>query len=78
MADSTPEPDAPEIRPAKSTRRQIVRGCLAGLGVVLGVELFYALLGTNFRTVVPGRAYRSTGSPAKRWNRPSRITASAR
>ncbi len=59
MADSTPEPDAPEIRPAKSTRRQIVRGCLAGLGVVLGVELFYALLGTNFRTVVPGRAYRS-------------------
>lgn len=52
---------APPVAPPsrRLLGRFILRGCLAGLLLTLGLHLAYVLIGTNFHTVIPGQVYRS-------------------
>src|SRR6516165_5506360 len=50
-------PVAPRTR--LSLGRVLVRGCLMGLVLALGLHTGYVLLGSNFHTVLPGQVYRS-------------------
>jgi hypothetical protein len=47
-----------DLQPRRSLARSLLRGCLTGVALALGLQAAYSLLGPNFRTVIPGRVYR--------------------
>lgn len=63
----TTSPDVP--RPRLSLGRVVLRGCLVGLLLTLGLHAGYILLGTNFHTVLAGQVYRSAQLPASHLER---------
>jgi hypothetical protein len=50
-------PDSP-ARSRRSLRSTLLRGCAAGVVLVLALEVANVLLGANFHTVIPGAVYR--------------------
>jgi protein tyrosine/serine phosphatase len=50
---------------SRSLLEYIVRGCVTGLLVALGLHAGYVLAGTNFRTVLPGAVYRCAQPSAR-------------
>src|ERR1700722_20171212 len=46
------------VRPRRTLRATLVRGCIAGIGVAVLLEAGNVLLGSNLHTVIPGAVYR--------------------
>jgi protein tyrosine phosphatase (PTP) superfamily phosphohydrolase (DUF442 family) len=61
IAAAPPAPPAePLVRHPRSTGRALLRGCIAGVGIAVTLEVLNVFLGSNFHTVIPGAFYRSS------------------